>query len=69
MEANLLLTQISHTIELTDDDGIQYDVEVHCKANGQVEEIIITDMEGCYPEDDLDAELKEYIEDNLDNII
>lgn len=69
MEANLLLTQVSHTIELTDDEGNQYDVEVHCEANGQIEEIIITDSEGCYPDDELDQQIKEYIENNLHDII
>jgi ribonuclease PH len=69
MQANLILTQISHTIELTDDDGNQYDVEVHCEANGQVEEIIITDMEGAYPDEELEQELKDYIEENLHNIV
>lgn len=69
MEATLLMTQVSHTIELTDDQGDQYDVEVHCEANGKIEEIIITDIEGSYPEEDKEQELKDYIEENLHNII
>jgi|APCry1669192062_1035393.scaffolds.fasta_scaffold01482_8 ribonuclease PH len=69
MEASLVLTQVSHTIELTDDEGTQYDVEVHCEANGQVEEIIITDTTGCYPEEDHEQVLKDYIEENLHEII
>jgi ribonuclease PH len=69
MEANLIITHISHIIELTDDDGNHYDVEVHCEANGQIEEIIITDTKGSYPEEELEQELKDYIEENLHDII
>jgi hypothetical protein len=69
MEANLVLTQISHTIELTDDEDIQYDVEVHCEANGDIEEIIITDTKGYYPDEETEDKIKQYIEDNLHNII
>jgi hypothetical protein len=69
MELEHILTQVSHTLSLTDDEGIQYDVEVHCEANGQVEEIIITDTEGCYPDEDKEQDLKDYIEENLHNVI
>ena len=69
MEANLILTQISHTIELTDDEGNQYDVQVHCEANGDIEEIVITDTSGFYPDEDKEQNLKNYIEENLHKII
>jgi hypothetical protein len=69
MQANLILTQISHTISLTDDDGKEYDVEVHCEANGQVEEIIISDTDGFYPDEETEEQIKEYIEENLHSII
>jgi hypothetical protein len=69
MEASLVLTQISHTISLTDDDGKEYDVEVHCEANGQIEEIIIADTEGFYPDEEVEEQIKEYIEENLNSII
>ena len=69
MEANLVLTQISHTISLTDDNGKEYDVEVHCEGDGQIEEIIICDTEGFYPDEETDQQIKDYIEENLHNII